>query len=131
MIITSVGYDFLAAALSSTLADKWRVALIRPNSAQVLDASTRYADLGADEIRGAGYVPGGQALRGARVERRGEQVCLNFEPARWPGADIYASGALLYNASRDAVGAVLDFGGVHAAVGGDTFVLPFDCPIRL
>lgn len=74
--------------------------------------TTAYAS--ANEVSGAGYTAGGQALRGFTVTLDDDVACLDWtsDPV-WPVASISGRGALIYNRTRShrAV-AVLDFGEV-------------------
>lgn len=132
-IQTAVCDAFMVDGLQALLDAEYRVALIRADARGTFGKQTQtYGELGGDEVVGAGYVAGGAKLTGARVALRDGSVCLDFDPARWIGADIYASGALIYSPSRqNRAACVMDFGGIYAAVGGETFNLPIDCPIRL
>jgi hypothetical protein len=133
-IETAVCTALPAFALTAVLSDTYRAALIRVGASGSYGPQTRaYADLGVDEVQGAGYTKGGQVLKGARVQEIDGRACLGFDDVQWPGADILADGVLVYSETRDgaAVG-VLSFGGTYAAVGGDTFVLPLQhFPFRL
>ena len=124
--------DTLIIAMARYLSTlEWRVALIRANPSRQLGTQTAtFAELGGDEVRGAGYKSGGAALANARIERREERVCLNFDSVHWRDCDFAASGALIYCPALDIAGAVLDFGGIYAAQSGHPFYLPMDCPIR-
>lgn len=131
MIDTQVCDPFAEDCMRAVLSAGYRVALIRPNAARNYGRqSASYAELGTDEVTGTGYIKGGAELRNARVEVRDGLACLNFDDVRWPNADIVADGALIYRADGRAA-CVLSFKATHAAVGGETFVLPIDCPIRL
>lgn len=133
MIQTAVCESFVVDAVQALLQHEYRVALISARATGTYGPQTAsYAELGGDEAAGAGYVRGGAVLTGAALVLRDGRVCLQFDPVRWMQADIYAKGALIYSPTREGRAcAVLDFGGIYAAVGGDTFFLPFDCPIRL
>jgi hypothetical protein len=132
VIETAVCSPLVDAALAALAGDTYKVALIRQGAKGTYGPETaNYAELGIDEVQGAGYVPGGQVLKGARVVERDGRCCLTFDDAQWPNADIVAVGALIYSTTRKGAAAcVLNFGGTYAAVGGDTFLLPIDCPIR-
>lgn len=129
---TAVCDAFVSDAIEAMLQAEYRVALIRADARGSYGKQTQaYGELGSDEVSGAGYVAGGARLVGARIALRDGSVCLDFDPVSWAGADIYASGALIYSPSRQGRAAcVMDFGGVYAALGGETFHLPIDCPIR-
>lgn len=133
MIATAVCTSLVTRALQQLLGAEWRVALIRAGAKGIYGSATAgYADLGNDEVQGAGYRRGGAPLANARLELRDGRVCLNFDAVRWNDCDIVTEGALIYAANLDGMaGAVLDFGGTYAATGGHPFYLPMDCPIRL
>lgn len=133
MITTAVTDAFAADAIAAMLQVEYRVALIRPNAAGSYGAHTAsYDDLGGDEVVGAGYQAGGKTLVNGRAVKLGDRWCMQFDDVRWPNADIIAAGALIYSPTRGGSSAcVLGFNAIHAAVGGDTFVLPIMCPIRI
>lgn len=131
-ITTAVCPTLAADAVSALLGDEYKVALIRQGAlGDHGDLTQNYSDLGADEVKGAGYVAGGQVLKGARLVMRDGRACMDFDPAMWPGGDIHATGALIYSPTRDGRAVcVLDFGGLYGAGVGELFMLPFDCPVR-
>jgi hypothetical protein len=80
-----------------------------------------------DEVVGAGYVAGGQALVGFSVTGDGDKAILDWttDPV-WNPATISGGGALIYNATRaNKAVAVLDFLGTITATNGPfTITLP-------
>lgn len=131
MIATEVCASWTTALLASVLAEPYRVALIRPDPKGSYGAlTTNWAELGGDEVQGAGYTKGGAVLRNPRVVMRDLHACLHFDDVRWVGADFVAAGALIHGTGGRAV-AVLAFGSTFAVVGGGEFLLPIDCPVRL
>lgn len=132
MNVTAVCDSFAADAVTAMLGTQYMVALIRNGATGTYDEKTaNYSQLAGDEVRGAGYRLGGAPLKNARLVLRDGRACIHFDDVSWPGADIFATGALIYRKPDGRAAAVLDFGGTHAATGGATFVLPMDCPIRL
>jgi hypothetical protein len=80
---------------------------------------TADADLGADtltyttanEVVGAGYTAGGNALTNVTVLASGTTTYLDFDDVVWNPAGFTARGALIYNTSLGNLAvAVLDFG---------------------
>lgn len=67
------------------------------------------ADLGNDtteytttgEASGTGYTAGGVVLTGQTVNTSNGSAWVDWDNPSWPGADFYASGAMLYNATRE------------------------------
>lgn len=95
-LCTSVKLDWITGVHQPT--DQYKIALY--NADAILNPETRtYTPAG--EIRGEGYVPGGQVLNGftARMDR-GAAVGGWLTPPLWPNATMTAHGALIYNASK-------------------------------
>jgi hypothetical protein len=80
-----------------------------------------------DEVVGAGYVAGGQALVGFTVTADGDKAILDWttDPV-WNPSTISGDGALVYNATRaNKAVAVLDFQGTITSTNGPfTITLP-------
>lgn len=132
MIATEVTDAFAIECLARMAVRPWKAALIRVGAKGAYNRMTAsYADLGVDEVQGAGYVKGGAMLKNAKAVMRDGRACLNFDPVQFVGADFAAIGAMIYASDTGTVGCTLNFGATFAAVGGGTFVLPMDCPIRL
>lgn len=95
-------------------------------SAATLDKTTTVYSA-TDEVVGAGYVAGGQALVGFSVTLDGDTAILDWttDPL-WTPATISGAGALIYNATRaNRAVAVLDFlGTVTSTAGPFTISLP-------
>lgn len=81
---------------------------------------TAVSDIGANtavyttdnEITGTGYTAGGADLLGASIATDVNGVVyVNFDNVTWPGSQLTARGALIYNVTQsNASVAVLDFG---------------------
>jgi hypothetical protein len=90
---------------------------------------SRDADIGPDtksyagqdgEVRGAGYVEGGQLLKGRSSGTAGTTAYVTFSNPRWSGASFSARGALIYNASKaDRAVAVINFGQDFTCTSGE------------
>lgn len=127
-IETAVCSAYMASAMAGqhSASDRYRVALIKPNSNGRHGVMTStYGDLGPDELQQSmGYETGGADVRMLKAEAGASGAVAGFDDAVWPVAHFAAAGALLYNASKGgAAVAVLDFGGAFVG-GGGQFVLP-------
>jgi len=86
------------------------------------------ADLGADtkfyvpygEAEGFGYLAGGQALYHPQIFQAARTAYVTFDDAVWSDSVLIASGAMIYNQTKQqrAV-AVLNFGGVQVSNHGE------------
>lgn len=89
-----------------------------------------YADVAADEVAGAGYVAGGQALSGVTWALSGTAAVLHADAPSWVEATVTARYAAIY-ADKTADGMVdplvclLDFNADKGVLGG-TFTVDFD-----
>lgn len=81
-----------------------------------------WADVSANEISGAGYSAGGQALSGKSVVQ-GSPTVFDASDIQWTGT-ISADHLVLYNDSlaNDDLMVSIDFGGVQAVTDG-TFII--------
>jgi len=80
-------------------------------TATVGAATTNYTSL--NETSGAGYSAGGAEITGVTINTDfiNGVVYVNFNNVSWPGANVTARGALIYNTSKSNKSvAVLDFG---------------------
>lgn len=53
------------------------------------------------EASGTGYTAGGQELAAADVQNSSGSAWVYWDNPSWPGANFYASGAMLYNVTQD------------------------------
>src|SRR5438132_2574098 len=100
--------------------DVYKLALIRGDARGNFDERTwSYSQLGADEAIGEGYELGGIELQDYFATFVGDEASIGWSPPEWPVATISASGALLYNASKEnRVLQVIDFGKVISSTDG-------------
>jgi len=96
------------------------MALYTDSEGAVLGAETmQYEPTG--EVQGLGYDPGGQMLKGRKVQLLERVVCLDFMSPVWPVATIRdVAGGLIYNGSlpdKNSV-CVVDFGGFFTSING-------------
>lgn len=78
-----------------------------------------------NEVVGAGYVAGGEALVNVQVLLSGTTAYVTFDNPSWSGASFTCRGALIYNSTKaDRAIAVLDFGSDKTASGTFTIQLP-------
>lgn len=84
--------------------------------------------VGAPEIEGEGYPPGGMLLTGAHVEREGRKLYVLWDtPTVFPDATIAARYGAVYDRRTGDVAVALDFGEVVESRNGPfTVVLPRD-----
>jgi len=88
--------------------DVYKIALYTSQAS--LDATTKIYDP-KNEVKGTGYIAGGQALTGMKIQQTGNRAWIEWGNAVWPEATITARGALIYNATRgNRALKVLDFG---------------------
>jgi len=102
--------------------DEYKVALYSPGANLNAFTETYTTD---SEVRGAGYVAGGQTLSGYFCETSGKLAVLGWEDnPEWPNATIRARGAMIYNASKGGRAlCVVDFGKDIISTNGP-FVIP-------
>jgi hypothetical protein len=111
-------------------ADTLRCALLTSAHAPSADHA-RYADVAADEVAGAGYVAGGQALSGVAWSLSGTTVVLDADDAHWSDVTVTARYAVLYadktttGGQVDPLVCLLDFGTDKGVVDG-IFTVAFD-----
>jgi|SRR6185369_17753447 len=106
-------------------ADTIKVALLN-NSHSFNTAHNVLADVSANEVSGAGYVAGGEALAGKAVTQ-GATTKWDANDISWLAATFSAYHAVIYDdtlAGKDLI-ASIDFGGVQAVSDG-TFEIQFD-----
>ena len=77
----------------------------------------------ANEVVGAGYTAGGQALTVIPPASSGTTAYISFDNEVWTNALFVVRGALIYNSTTNAAVAVLDFGSDKTA--SDTFTVTF------
>lgn len=83
--------------------DTYMMALIAVSPSGTIDPSTftNYSQLGANEVSGSGYTPGGVQMSGFNATVQGGVACLDFtSPVVFPTCTVSAIGALVYNASK-------------------------------
>ena len=98
--------------------DNYKIALFSA-SANLGPETTDYTGQ-PGEVKGAGYVKGGQQLRGRTSGISGKTAYMTFANPRWSAASFTARGALIYNASKnDRAVAVIDFGEDHTCTNGE------------
>lgn len=78
--------------------DEIKIALYG-EAADLGNDTTQYTTAG--EVSGAGYTAGGAVLTGQTVNTSNGSAWVDWDNPSWPGASFYASGAMLYNATRD------------------------------
>lgn len=101
--------------------DAYKIALIRGDTDAGFDERTsRYAELDDAEVPdGQGYSRGGIELEEYFAALVANTASIGWKPPAWSYATISASGAVVYNASKDGrVLQVLDFGGVVTSTNG-------------
>ena len=110
--------------------DTFNIALYDSNA--TLDASTT-AYSATDEVSGAGYSAGGQALTNVNPTTSGTTAFTDFADETFTTATITARGALIYNTTPNTTSisvsnpsvVVLDFGADKTSTAGDfTIVFP-------
>jgi hypothetical protein len=69
------------------------------NAANIGPDTTAYTTTG--EVTGTGYTAGGKLLEGQVLQSSSGSAWVDWDNPSWPGASFYASGAMLYNATRD------------------------------
>lgn len=101
--------------------DTIKVALM-DNNHSFSATDNEWTDVSANEISGAGYAAGGQALSGKSVVQ-GSPTVFDASDIQWTGS-ITAYHAVLYNDSltNDDLIVSIDFGGVQTVIDG-TFVI--------
>lgn len=94
-------------------------------------ANTGYADMGADETTGTGYVAGGTALTNVDPVASSPSAYTTFSPnPTWTSASFSTTGCMIYNTQQNgplanAGVSVHDFGGVQTVTSGTfTAVMP-------
>jgi hypothetical protein len=104
------------------LVDTFNIALYTENANLGADV-TVYTS--AEEVSGAGYLAGGQALTGVTVASSGGIAYVNFANVVWTPANFTAAGALIYNVSKaNKSVAVLSFGANKVATNSFTIQMP-------
>jgi len=108
-------------AVHNLLTDTLKIALYNGNA--VLDATTTVYSA-TNEVTGAGYTAGGQAITGVTIGAEGYVVFSSFNNPSWSGA-LTARYALIYNSSKGNKSvAVLDFGADKTSTTTFTVTLP-------
>jgi len=117
MIVQAICNSFkqeLCVAGHDITSDTFMLALFRraADIVGVFNASTtNYSEMGADEVTGDGYTAGGNVLAGATIQLVDGVVIIDFDDTAFTDASFTASGALIYNATKDGKAlAVWDFG---------------------
>lgn len=112
-------------AVHDLLTDTLMIALY-DSGATLGETTTVYVS--GNEVTGAGYVAGGQALTGVSVNTSGATAYCSFDNPSWVG-QLTARYALLYNASKSNKSiAVLDFGADKTSASTFTVTLPANTP---
>lgn len=111
----------LGQAVHNFSTDVLKVALITGTPTGSYGATTaNYSELvsNGDEVSGAGYSVGGQALTATWSLQSGVAT-LDFAQSQWLASSITSAGALVYNSSQgDKAVAVISFGGIFQDVNG-------------
>jgi hypothetical protein len=90
--------------------------------AELNAATLEYTTL--NEVVGAGYVAGGNALTPIPPASSGSTAYVSFDNAVWLASSFLCRGALIYNSTTNAAVAVLDFGSDKTASGPFTVTFP-------
>lgn len=112
---------------NATSGHTFKIALY--TSSANLDASTTNYTT-SNEVVGAGYSAGGQALTNIDPTSSGTTAFVDFADITWSSATITAAGALIYNTTTDGGSgttnavAVISFGGDKTSTNGD-FTIQF------
>ena len=77
-----------------------------------------------NEVVGAGYTAGGQALTVIPPASSGTTAYISFNSIVWTPSSFVVRGALIYNATTLAAVTVLDFGSDKTASGNFTITFP-------
>lgn len=132
MAVNAMASSFKLELLAGThvAGDTYKMALIKAAPTVTFGDSTTnigtpgtgtpsQANLGTDEVVGAGYTAGGAVLTGYSATQPGTVARLDFATLSWPSSTISATGAIIYNSSKGGkVLAVLDFGGAIISTAG-------------
>ena len=81
----------------------------------------------SNEVSGAGYTAGGQALTVSQVpigSTTQNDAYISFNNVTWSSASFTTRGALIYNGTTNAAVCVLDFGSNKTASGVFTITFP-------
>lgn len=116
----------------TTVGDIFKLALFKAGIAGTYGvANTSYADMGADETSGTGYVAGGTALTNVDPVASSPSAYTNFSPnPSWTSASFSTIGGMIWNTIRNgplaqAGVSVHDFGGTQTVAAGTfTAVMP-------
>jgi len=110
--------------------DDYMIALYG-HDADIDPGTERYEPAG--EVEGEGYEPGGKPVANWRVMVEDDAGVVDFDEVVWPVSSIEASGALIYNGSREDMPAiaVLEFGQSVRSTNGPFRVAPPRHLIRL
>jgi hypothetical protein len=107
----------------------YRIALYAPD-AQLGPDTQKY--LAQSEVVGAGYVNGGQVLKGQKTGLDGKTAFMMFDNPTWANSSILARAALIYNytANNRAIG-VIDLGQDYKSTNGPFTVMLDAALIRI
>lgn len=112
--------------------DPFKMALFKSGVAGTYNAAnTGYADMGADETSGSGYVAGGTALTNVDPVASSPSAYTTFSPnPAWTSATFSTTGCMIYNSLQNGPNAnpgvsVHDFGGTQTVSAGTfTAIMP-------
>lgn len=109
----------------TVVGDTFKMALFKSGVAGTYGAANNgYADMGADETSGTGYVAGGTALTNVDPVASSPSAYTNFSPnPSWTSASFSTTGCMIYNSTQNGPNAnpgvsVNDFGGVQTVSAG-------------
>lgn len=89
-------------------ADELRIALYGQD-ADIGPSTTAYTTTG--EVSGTGYTAGGEELENQMIYQSNGSAWVTWDNPSWPSASFYASGAMIYNATKsNAAVMILNFG---------------------
>ena len=110
--------------------DTFNIALIKVAPSGTYDAATtNYSDItgNSDEVTGAGYTAGGNALTNVEPAVSGTTAFIDFSPdPTWTSASFSTTGCMIYNATEGGKAcSVHDFGGTQTVSSGTfTAIMP-------
>lgn len=126
-------------SIQQTLTTSFKLGMVQAEQNLATDALyialyTAFSDIGPNtliyttdnEVVGAGYTAGGQALTGVTIAASTDGVIyINFNNVVWNPASLTCRGALIYNATRaNKSVAVLDFGSDKTSTNTFTITMP-------
>jgi hypothetical protein len=77
--------------------DEIKIALYGPD-ADIGPGTTEYTTAG--EVTGTGYTAGGKTLAAQSIQNSSGSAWVYWDDPSWPGADFFASGAMIYTADK-------------------------------